>query len=243
MLKAYKPQILSAYLYQHVTYRVRQSFAGVRIMGLAPVLQAVSQGPVLFIAAHSAFWDALVIAWLSQNILQADAYAWMDANNLKRLPFFRWLGAFGVYRHPADVLAAMRYATQLLHGPKRVVWIFPQGMERPLSIRPLGFLGGSAVLARRSPTATVIPVVMRYEHGQAPKPWLHVAFGEPVLAHHSKQTHEQAVISLLAQQDADICAEPKSAADYQQVWSTRELPGNEPWSTRFLAWVARCLPF
>ena len=241
MLKAYKPKILSTYLHHHISCRVRQYFAGVRIIGLAPVLRTISQAPVLFIATHSAFWDALVIAWLSHDILKIDAYAWMDANNLNRLPFFRWLGAFGVQRNRADVVAAMHYATDLLHMPKCALWIFPQGMERPLSVRPLGFLGGSAALARHQPRAQVIPVVMRYEHAQAPKPWLHVAFGEPLSLKHTKQTHEHAVLSVLAWQDADICAKSPVAADYQQVWSTRELPGHEPLATRFLAWVARYL--
>ena len=40
-----------------------------------------------------------------------------------------------------DGASAMRYAARLLDRPRRLVWIFPQGAERPVTLRPLGRMG------------------------------------------------------------------------------------------------------
>jgi 1-acyl-sn-glycerol-3-phosphate acyltransferase len=122
-----------------------------------------------------------VILFLSVRVLRLDAYAMMDAANLRRLTFFARVGAFGVdLDDPFDGARAVRYAAKLLNAPGRLVWIFPQGREVPVTARPLGFKRGSAEIARVAKGAAVIPAAIRYEHGKAPRPTIYVSFGSPI---------------------------------------------------------------
>lgn len=235
MLRAHKLGWFTRLFTAHCARMLRRQFGGVRVLGLEHARRALAAGPVLLLANHVAFWDAVLIIWLSNAVLRADGYAWMDRDNLHRLAFFRWLGAFGVGAGNAlEAARAMRYAARLLDGPGRHIWIFPQGRERPQSVRPLGFLGGSAHLLRRAPQAVAVPVALRYEFGEGAQPWAHVAFGQACAGEPHARTHEAAVEALLAEQEADLL-QPR--ADGQALLTAP--PARDAWPTRALASLAR----
>ncbi|MFO0631036.1 MAG: lysophospholipid acyltransferase family protein [Polyangiales bacterium] len=119
--------------------RLRRTFSSVRVQGLDALRALTDAEPLVVVSNHTAWWDPLVVLYL-QELLANETYAMMNAQNLERLPFFALVGAFGVdVANPADGASAMRYAARLLDRPRRLVWIFPQGAERPVTLRPLGF--------------------------------------------------------------------------------------------------------
>jgi 1-acyl-sn-glycerol-3-phosphate acyltransferase len=161
--------------------RIMRSFGSVRVGGLDDLARLAAERPVLVVSNHTSWWDPLVILYLTARVLKVDAYAMMDAKNLRALPFFGKVGAFGVdLDAPADGARAIRYAAKLLDRAGRLVWIFPQGREVPVTARPLGFRGGSAEIARVARQAVVVPAAIRYEHGGRPEPSIFVAFGAPL---------------------------------------------------------------
>jgi 1-acyl-sn-glycerol-3-phosphate acyltransferase len=160
--------------------RLRRAFSSVRVRGLAALRARLQYAPVLVVSNHAAWWDPLVSLVLCERLLGADAYAMMDAANLRALPFFALVGAFGVdLDDPADGARAIRYAAKRLATPGSLVWIFPQGREVPVTA-PLEFRGGSAEVARIARRATVVPVALRYEHGAEPEPCAWVSIGDPL---------------------------------------------------------------
>lgn len=180
---------------------MRRAFGSLRVRGLEPVRALMREGPVLIVSNHTAWWDPLLVLVLTTRVLGVDAFAMMDAKNLRRLPFFGLVGAFGVDLDvPADGARAIRYAAKLLDGPGRVVWIFAQGRERPVTERPLGFRGGTAEIARVARRAVVVPVALRYEHGARPEPDAYVSFGAPLAR--TRATSRDAEASRLAQEAA-----------------------------------------
>jgi 1-acyl-sn-glycerol-3-phosphate acyltransferase len=181
--------------------RIHGAMHEVRVRGLDHVRHALARGPVLVVTNHTAWWDALVALVVSTRILKADAFAMMDAKNLVRLPFFGLVGAFGVdLEDPRDGARAVRYARTLLAGTNRLVWIFAQGREVPITVRPLGFRRGSAEIARIA-RARVVPGAIRYEMGSAAEPTLWLSFGDPVEPLHdlgvAHARHEEAVVNEL----------------------------------------------
>jgi 1-acyl-sn-glycerol-3-phosphate acyltransferase len=161
----------------HAGKRIEGTFGRVLVAGLAEAREAVSGGPVLFVVNHTTWWDALVILWLAHVVLGSDGYAMMDASNLRRLPFFRRVGAFGVdLADPSDGARGIRYAARLLDRPGRTLWIFPEGRERS-PFASLELLPGSAQIARVARSATVVPVALRYVFTEAERPELYIAFG------------------------------------------------------------------
>ena len=178
MIPAAKRRLFNAWFAGHARGRVRSTFGVTRVHGLARTRALCDEAPVLLVANHTAWWDPLVALHVSQHLLGVDGYAMMDAKNLRRLPFFAFVGAFGVdLDRPADGAAAIKYTARLLDRSGRAVWIFPQGRERPITERPLAFRPGSAEIARVARKARAVPVGIRYEFGAEERPTLYISLG------------------------------------------------------------------
>jgi 1-acyl-sn-glycerol-3-phosphate acyltransferase len=181
MIPADKSRWITRFLARDAERRIRSHFSVVRIHGLEALSSELARGPVVVVSNHTSWWDPIVLQWVCARVLHdVDAYALMDVKNLTRLPFFRKVGAFGVdLEDPTDGMRAMRYAAKLLDRPRRLVWVFPQGQEVPIT-KPLEFRSGAAVIARLA-RAPVVPAALRYEIGGEPQPHLWLSFG-PVAA-------------------------------------------------------------
>ncbi len=135
----------------------------------------------MVIANHSSWWDPLMALWLTQcELPKSEAYGMMDASNLARLRFFRWVGCFGVdLSSRRDGALATRYALELLKLGNTALWVFPQGAEQPPHL-PLRFMPGAAGIAKRADTVRVIPVAFAYVFQGEPLPHAYVSVGAPM---------------------------------------------------------------
>lgn len=239
MIVAQKSAWFSAWFSSHALGRMRTHFSLVRARGVEALAAAAARGPVLVVANHTAYWDALVILALTRRT-GVDGFALMDAKNLRRLPFFAKVGAFGVdLDDPRDGARALRYAARLLDRPGRVVFVFAQGEERP-SHEPLRFRAGAAQLARVAKRAVVLPLAMRYEHRSAEKPELWLSFGDAVATRGDgegdRSSQEAAVARELSRIDAALAAQ---AAEEFDVWMRSEPSALARLAERALAWLCR----
>ncbi len=202
MIPARKSRWFNAWFSGHARSRIQATFGEVRAQGLGRARALAKEAPLLVVSNHTSWWDPLVAMHVSTHLLGTDGYAMMDAKNLRRLPFFALVGAFGVdLDKPADGALVMRYAARLLDEPGKLVWVYPQGQERPITERPLGFRPGSAEIARVSRKARAVPVGLRYEFGGQERPTLWISFGEPVAADRDttkgRVAQEEAVVAEL----------------------------------------------
>lgn len=180
MIPARKSPRFTAWFARDAEQRLRRGFDAVRCRGIEGLRAAVRERPVVVVTNHTAWWDPLVALVTSVRVLEADAYAMMDAKNLERLPFFGKVGAFGVdLDDPRDGARAIRYGAKLLDRPGRLLWIFAQGKEVPITARPVVFRPGAAEIARIA-KAAVVPGALRYEMGKTPEPTLWLSFGTPL---------------------------------------------------------------
>lgn len=198
MIRAFRVGWFNAWFSGHARSRIRNTFGEVRVWGLDAARKHAVEAPLLVVSNHTSWWDPLVALHVSTHLLETTGHALMDAKNLRRLPFFALVGGFGVeLGNREDRAAIIRYAAELLETPNHLVWIFPQGAERPNDERPLGFRRGSGEIARISPQAKVLPVGLRYEFGGVEKPTLWISFGEVVPSQHdavkNRDAQEEAV--------------------------------------------------
>jgi 1-acyl-sn-glycerol-3-phosphate acyltransferase len=216
MIPAAKSPLFEAWFLRHVGGRLRASFSSLRVAGAEHVLEAAAQAPLLWIGNHTSWWDPLVAYHLSGSLFRLDGHAMMDAKNLRRLPFFARIGAFGVdLDDPADGARSLRYAARLLDAPRRMVLVFPQGTERPVTERPLRFKPGSGELSRLASRCRVIPFALRYDLAGEEQPRALVRFGPALPPPRNREeraperlraAHEAAVTTLLDTIDRDVCA-------------------------------------
>ncbi len=243
MIPARKSTLFTRWFAGDAERRMRGAFGALRVRGAEHLLRAAEAGPVLVVSNHTSWWDPMLVLVLTVRVLRVDAFAMMDAKNLRILPFFGKVGAFGVdLEDAADGARAIRYAAKLLDRPGRLVWIFAQGREVPVTARPLGFRGGTAEIARVARRAQVIPAALRYEHGSQPEPTVYACFGEPLARDTTRDTgaaklaQEAAVTAELDRLDAALIA--GDLAEWQRIFE-RKPSRVLGWLTRALAWLTR----
>jgi 1-acyl-sn-glycerol-3-phosphate acyltransferase len=111
VIAASKNRWFNAWFARNARSRIQRTFGRVLVSGLAETRAVIQGTPVLVVANHTTWWDALVALYASELLLGCDGYALMDAANLRRVPFFRRVGAFGVdLDDPADGARGTRRA-------------------------------------------------------------------------------------------------------------------------------------
>lgn len=210
MIPARKVSWFNRWFVGVIRRRLESRFQFVHVHGRVR-LEALADKPVLVVSNHTSWWDPLVAVWVTSHVIRTNAYALMNGANLRRLPFFRLLGAFGVDLDRAgDGARGIRYAARLLRSPRTWVWVYAQGDERPVTERPLNFKPGAAAIARLAPRAQVLPLALRYEFGNTERPELHIRVGDVLAStgdvERDRLAQEEAVTSLLNAIDTDLRA-------------------------------------
>jgi 1-acyl-sn-glycerol-3-phosphate acyltransferase len=138
--------------------------------------------PLIVYLNHASWWDPLVSMLLSHRFLMdADHYAPMDAEALKRYGVFRRLGLFPVEMGtPRGAAQFMRAANHILSQPDSLLWITPEGHFKDVRARPVVFKPGLSALLSRLDRVTVVPIAIEYTFWDERLPEILVNCGEPL---------------------------------------------------------------
>ncbi len=159
-------------------WRVAHRLDGLWVSGLQQARIALRDRPLVFAANHVAWWDTLLLLVLDEAF-GGTAWAVMDAQNLRTLPFLGWLGALPLDRSSHDrSRECLEASADLLDRPGRALWIFPQGRQRPAHLRPLDLKPGIAIINARTP-ADIIAVSLDYVFLERDRPAAVVRFSAP----------------------------------------------------------------
>jgi 1-acyl-sn-glycerol-3-phosphate acyltransferase len=173
-----KPWFLSL-VRRYVHRRLRREFDGVWVAGLSEAAALLRQGPVIFAPTHVSWWDAFLVVAVDQA-LDSTSHCLMDAENLRKLPFFVWIGALPIDRAGgARARAGLLAGAQRAQKPGEALWVFPQGRQRPSHLRPLDLQPGIRLVERLSP-APIVPVALTYLFRQTERPAALLRFGRPI---------------------------------------------------------------
>lgn len=138
--------------------------------------------PLILAANHVCWWDGAV-SLLASTAHDRDPRFLARASTMRDLPFLAAFGGVPLARGPWwEVRRSLRAAAVHLQQPRSVLWIYPQGDQRPDHLRPLGFRRGLSVLAALS-GARVAPVSLAYRFRDGNRPAALMAFGAPLAAH------------------------------------------------------------
>ena len=136
---------------------------------------------VVLAANHVGWWDAFILRELQRTCTPAaPLLTLMRECELRRYPFFRWLGVVGLDDSPGGLRRALREVTSITQVPPWIS-IFPQGRLWPSWRRPLGFRRGVEAFAGAVAPALVVPVGIHYEVLRRPQPAAFVHAAEPLL--------------------------------------------------------------
>jgi 1-acyl-sn-glycerol-3-phosphate acyltransferase len=164
---------------RYVRRRLTRELDGVWVSGLAEARAALAQRPLIFVANHVAWWDALLLLPLDAA-LGGTGWAVVDSRSLRSLPFFGWVGALPLDRSsPQRSRECLQACADLLDRPGRGVWVFPQGRQRPAHLRPLDLKTGLGVMHARSPV-DLVAVSINYVFLERSRPAAVVRFSAPI---------------------------------------------------------------
>lgn len=175
MLRARKSKLIS-WMFHLVQQRyLKQYFSKILVFTAEPI-----RSNALFIANHSSWWDGLLFFQLEKRRILPPLYMMTHEEGMRKVPIFKWLGAFSVNpQKPKHIIETLRYSQFLLENNKSVT-IFPQGAEYHLEFRPFIFQHGAAYIANKCPTVPVIPVTIYYSfrHTKKGEAWIYI--GRPI---------------------------------------------------------------
>lgn len=171
---------LFAFLFRlYLGWRLRRTFADVRLLGGEGFKAKDLEGGFILACNHVAWWDPLLLIHLGAH-LKTEGHCLMDSQNLQQFSFFRWLGAIPIHRSSRlSAYRDLKRAAELLHQRGGILAIFPQGQQRPAHL-PLELKSGVAFLAQTS-RFPVVPLAIRYDFSEGPKPLAHLSVGSPLL--------------------------------------------------------------
>jgi 1-acyl-sn-glycerol-3-phosphate acyltransferase len=160
---------------------VRKHFHAVRLAkGSSPV--PTDDRPLIVVLNHPGWWDPMIGTVLSREFGERrEHFAAIDANMLKKYPFFKLLGFVGVDTHSLRGAAEfLRTATALLSRPHRALWVTAQGQFSDVRTRPLGLRAGVGHLAARLGHGLILPVALEYTFWTERTPEALARIGPPV---------------------------------------------------------------
>ncbi len=228
MLPARKNALFNFALRRLLARALRRRFHAVRVAGAERLGALDSNRPTIGCVNHTNWWDGFVLYALSHRMIpERDIYLAMEEKNLRRYPFFRWMGCFGVDLETLRAaLPAVRYALRLLAGkPRRLAWFFVQG-KLVLPSAPIVAKPGAAWIAQRS-GAQLLPLVIRYAWLAESRPSIFVRIGAPMSPDVGDDTLSDRLNALTREVDGAL-ESPELREGYAPLFPSR-LSMNKRW--------------
>jgi len=180
MLEAKKNILFEKIFIAYNRILIKRRFQLIKVSGLKCLEKRNPDLPLIIFSNHSSWWDGLVILELLSNF-KLENYVMMEEKQLRKLRFFRRLGAFSIVReNPREAFKSIEYSVKILSERKnRVLLIFPQGEIFHNDASPMRFFNGLSKIIEESGDCLVCPVALRYEFLGNYKPEIFIAVGEP----------------------------------------------------------------
>jgi 1-acyl-sn-glycerol-3-phosphate acyltransferase len=230
MIAARKHALFNLVLRPFLSWTLRRRFHNVYVKGGEHLRSLEPGSPVVGCANHSNWWDGFVLYVLSYRLLPHEIYLAMEEANLKRYPFFTWMGVFGVgLTGPRSALSGLRYAARLLlirseSEAAPLVWIFVQGRllaaGTQIEAKP-----GALWLAQKT-GAQILPLIMRYEWLSESRSSIFVNIDRPLPAATSTSELDGCMNRLYS--DVPTSAGTLEMSDYQPLFA-RGMSINKWW--------------
>ena len=109
-----------------------------------------SRFATIYCAPHTNWWDGDTNYMLCKIFLKGYKFRMM-IEEMNRFPLFQYIGCFPINKRTAQTaMKSLQYCAKMLEDPKVAYWLFPQGIIRPPSYRPIEFQSGLAYLVHHA---------------------------------------------------------------------------------------------
>ena len=141
---------------------------------------------MLFAGTHNSWWDGMIPLLMNEFSFGLDARAVMDEDQLRRYPFFRYLGVYSINRaYPLRAIKSLEYTVRLLNSSTKDnpvgIWTYPEGkLVNPQ--KSVALESGLAWLSRHidPEKCEIVPFTSHMHTMRGDKPELFIAVGNPI---------------------------------------------------------------
>jgi len=139
----------------------------------------------IYYTPHTNWWDGC-FGYCTYRRLVKDGKFRLMIEEMNRFPLFQYIGCFPINKKNAQTaMKSLQYCAQMLSDPKVGYWIFPQGIIRPPSYRPIEFQSGLAYLVKYCVEnyggINLIPISTKYTFLREDKPEIVARVFEPII--------------------------------------------------------------
>lgn len=160
---------------------MRRHFHAVRVSRRGSPPSEFPPGPLLFVTNHPSWWDPLFGLVLAARYTRRRLYAPIEAESLRRFPFMRKLGLFGIDTkslHGAKTF--LNYARAILNHPSATLAVTAQGELTDVRRRPVVLRHGVGHLCAGLSHGHVYPLAFEYTFWNERLPEALAYFGEAI---------------------------------------------------------------
>lgn len=182
----------------------RRSFHVIRFSGAYAQLEKAESYPCILYSNHQTWWDGL-LEWPVITHFRLNHLLMMEEKNLRRFPFFRRVGVFGVdLDSRSGRSAGLLYAIRGLRdgADRRTLILYPQGELLPSHEGWRPFQPGLEKILRAVPGSRAIPVAKHLRMGRYPKPEVILHFGAPVSSGSTGKDLEDALLMTMKEAES-----------------------------------------
>jgi len=123
MIYPQKNRLVHWFFHHYILRIVKGNFKQVNFTPIA-----VDKGrSVLLLANHFSWWDGFLLYYINHKVFGKRFHVMVIEETVRKVSFFKYMGAFSVVKNSRDVLTSLNYAAELLNNPDNLVLIFPQG--------------------------------------------------------------------------------------------------------------------
>jgi 1-acyl-sn-glycerol-3-phosphate acyltransferase len=171
MIPAKQNSIIHWFFHRYIHYIVKKNFGAINYNAV----EVDAQKPVLLVANHFSWWDGFILYYINSLLFKKRFHIMVIEETVRKVSFFKYVGAFSVAKSSRDILASLDYAAGLLNDPGNLVVIFPQGKLYSNFVDEVSFEKGLLkILDKAAQNTQLIFAATFIEHMQYKKPGINV---------------------------------------------------------------------
>jgi 1-acyl-sn-glycerol-3-phosphate acyltransferase len=177
-------KIWAEFLFErYLKHLFNRHFTTFNLFGIVP--QVPKDVPILILPNHNSWWDGFFVHNLNKRFFQRRLYVMMLEEQLRKYPFFRYVGAYGIIPdNPHDIRKSINYTVNIIEKPPpegAALCMFPQGELVSWYQNPLNYQRGIEVIIRRTKQPLILlPLMSRIEYLNEQYPHVFFLFGTPI---------------------------------------------------------------
>lgn len=157
----------------YIKQKFKNNFEGLYLINYEAINSFdLNADSVILTPNHFSWWDGFFAYFFNEKILKKKFHILVIQETIKKYPFFRYLGAFGInQKNNKDALILFNYLNQKLKYPENLIVFYPQGKLEPFESENISFQKGLEYFIKKFEPDNILmqlAFMIRYEHFEKP---------------------------------------------------------------------------